>query len=222
MLTLIRKDILLHKTAFYGYLPVVVLYLAYLATQVESRNVFLTFSCIMGAILPMILIAREDKFGAESFICSLPVTRRLVVRAKYGMCWLTALAFVGMGVILYGILAPEQQPATFSCSTAGRVLLLLAVGLGVMLPFTLRFGRAGIMIALVGMQVLGILGLLVAQMFTSRVRLSAVFSTVSEWIESVCTDLGGPLFLATILVFAGISSMASCKVAEALFEGRDL
>ena len=46
MLTLIRKDLLLHKSTFYGFTPAAVVYLGWFASQIDSPNVFATFACI--------------------------------------------------------------------------------------------------------------------------------------------------------------------------------
>ena len=222
MLTLIRKDMLLHKTAFYGYVPVLVVYLAYLASQLSSRNVFITFACIMAAILPMVLITREDKFGAEAFVCSLPVTRRQVVHAKYVMSWSSALILTIIGLFLYSIFAPEGRVAIWSVSTAGRVLLTLSLGLGVVLPFSLRFGWVGLIAGLVGMQVIGILTLLLVRTFSTNLRIGDAFNAVSGFIERMHSQLGGPLFVAAVIVILTIFNLVSCKTAVALFERREL
>lgn len=221
MLTLIRKDLLLHKVAFYGYMPVLVIYLAYLAGEVSSLNVFITFSCIMAAILPMVLIAREDKFGAEAFVCSLPVTRRQVVHAKYVMCWSTALVLAVIGLILYSIFAADGRLATWSVSTASRVLLTLSLGLGVALPLSLRFGWIGLIVFLVGCQVLGIVAILLVRTFTTNLRLGDIFNPIWGMIERMHTQLGGPLFFAVVFVMFAIFNLASCRFAVALFERRD-
>ena len=222
MLTLIRKDLLLHKTAFYGYMPVLVIYLGYLAGQVSSLNVFITFTCIMAAILPMVLITREDKFGAEAFVCSLPVTRRGVVHAKYVMCWSTSLILTVIGLILYSVFAAEGRPAIWSISTASRVLLTLSLGLGVALPFSLRFGWMGLIVGLIGMQILGIVTLLLVTTFATNLRLSDTFNAVSRFIEGMHSQLGSPLFLAAVIAVVTIFNLTSCQIAVAWFARREL
>jgi hypothetical protein len=81
MRTLIRKDLILHKVAFFGFTLVLVIYMGWLASEVSSLNSFITFTCIYAAILPMVFIAREDKCRAGMFLCRLPVTREQLTRA---------------------------------------------------------------------------------------------------------------------------------------------
>ncbi len=221
MLNLIRKDLLLHKTAFYGYMPVLVVYLAYLAGQVSSLNVFITFSCIMAAILPLVLITREDKFGAEAFICSLPVTRRQVVHAKYVLCWSIALILAVIGLVLYSIFAIDGSSAMWSVSTASRVLLTLSLGLGVAIPLSLRFGWIGLIIGLVGTQVLGIVAILFVKTFATGLRLGDVFNSVWVSLEGLHSRLGHPLFLAAVFVILVAFNLASGAIAVRLFERRE-
>ena len=221
MLTLIRKDLLLHKTAFYGFTPVLVIYLIWMASHGESRNAYITFACIFATILPLIFIAREDKFGAEAFVCSLPVTRGQVARAKYLISWGVALIFALIGLVIYSLLAAEGALAIWSVSTAGRVLLSLTLGLGVMLPFLLWFGWTGLIVGLVGTQVLGVVTLLIVKTFTTDLRLSDAFTAVSDFIEGMHSQLGGLLFFAAVIVIFAIFNLVSCKIAVALFERRE-
>jgi hypothetical protein len=221
MFALIRKDLLLHKTAFYGYTPVMVIYLAYLASQVSSRGAFIVFSCIMSTILPMVLITREEKFGAEVFVCSLPVTRRQVVHAKYIICWIIAFVLAMMGLVLYSIFAGERSLEIWSVSNASLVFFALSLGLGVALPFSLRFGWTGLIAGLVGMQLIGIILLLIVNNFSTNFRLRDVFVGMSDFIAGIHSQLGDPLFYVAVVIILTIFNLASCKIGTALFERRE-
>ncbi len=222
MLKLIRKDLLLHKPAFYGYVPVLLIYLAYLATQVSSQNVFITFACIMAAILPMVLITREDKFGAEVFICSLPITRRQAVRAKYVMCVSTALTLAIIGLTLYSIFAPRGGLAVWSIASASRVLLILTMGLCLSIPCSLRFGWVGLIAGLVTLQVFGIVTLHIVNTFATNLQLRDVFGAISDFIERAHSQLGSPLAFAAVVIIVTVVNLTACKIAESSFEQREL
>lgn len=221
MFALIRKDLLLHKTAFYGYTPVMVIYLAYLASQVSSRGAFIVFACIMSTILPMVLITREEKFGAEVFVCSLPVTRRQVVHAKYIICWFIAFVLAMMGLVLYSIFAGQGRLEIWSVSNASLVFFVLSLGLGVALPFSLRFGWTGLIAGLVGMQLIGIILLLIVNNFSTNFRLRDVFVALSDFIAGIHSQLGDPLFYVAVVIILTIFNLASCKIGAALFERRE-
>lgn len=221
MLTLMRKDLLLHKMTFYCATPALVAYVGWFASQRDLRGAFITFDCIIAGVLPMVLIAREDIFRVEAFICSLPVTRRQVVRAKYVISWAIALTFTVVGLILYSIFATERLHEIWSVSTASRVLVMLSVGLGVALPLALRFGWIGLTVFGVGIQILAMGLYIIAKTFVTRLRLPDVFKAVSESIEGLHSWLGDPLFLAAVIVILATFNFASYKIAEALFERRE-
>ncbi len=221
MLTLIRKDLLLHKVAFYGFTPAAVVYLGWFASQIDSPNVFTTFACIFASVLPLVLIAREDVFHAEAFICSLPVTRRQVVHAKYAVSWALALIFTVIGLVLYSIFAAEGLPAIWSVSTGNRILLTLSVGLGVALPFSLRFGWLGLTVLGVGTQLLGLVVYLTVKALATRLSLGNIFAAARDQIERLHSWLGEPLFLAAVICVLVAFNFASCRIAVALFERRE-
>ncbi len=222
MRKLIRKDLILHKAAIFGFTPVLVIYLAWLAGQVSSRNSFITFSCIYAAILPMVFIAREDKCHAGMFLCSLPVTREQLTRAKYLLSWSVALPCALASFVLYSIFGPEAPSAIWNVSAVGRVLLLLTVGLGLMLPFLVRFGWMGLIIGLVGVQILGVVSLHLFRALSPDLRLKDVFNAISRFIDGAQTELGDPLYVLAALSTFALFNLASCKIAAALYERREL
>jgi ABC-type transport system involved in multi-copper enzyme maturation permease subunit len=221
MLNLIRKDLICHKPALYGYLPVMAIYLSYLAGEVSSRGVFIVFSCIMSAILPMVLITREEKAGAEAFICSLPVTRRQVVCAKYVMCWALTLTLTLMAIVLYSYFAGEEGAEIWQVSTANHVLVILSLVLCFALPFSLRFGFAGLIGGLVGIQVVGILSLLLSKNLKTGISIKDIFLAVSEFIANTHAQLGAVPFFVALFVVLAILNLASCKIGILMFERRE-
>ena len=222
MLSLIRKDLLLHKMPLYGFMLASVVYLGWFASQIDSPNSYITFVCMIAGVLPMVLIAREDVLRTDAFICSLPVTRRQVVQAKYVISWAMCLVIIVIGLVLYSIFATEECLEIWSLSTAGRVFMTLSLGLGVALPFALRFGWIGLTVFGVGMQILAMVVYLIAKTFVTSLRLPDVFNAISKCIEGLDSRLGDPLFLAAVIVVLAIFNLASCRIAVALFERREL
>lgn len=221
MLALIRKDLLLHKAAFFGFTPVLLIFLAWYARQGDSQNAFVTFACIYAAIMPMVIIAREDKFKAEAFVCSLPVTRREIAQGKYVVSWCVAFTFAVVALVIYSIFAEGRAADVWSIPTAGRVLLTLTVALSIMLPFLLRFGWMGLIVGLVGFQILGIVTLLLFRALKTDLRIGDVFRSVSEFIDSLNVQLGDPLFLLLAAIFLLFCNLASCRIGIALYEQRE-
>lgn len=222
MLTLIRKDLLLHKTVYYGFTPAAVVYLGWFASRIDSPTVFATFACIFACVLPLVLVAREDVYHAEAFVCSLPVTRRQVVHAKYAISWALALILTTIGLVLYWTFASAEQGEIWSVSVANRSLLTLAVGLGAALPFALRFGWLGLTLFGIGMQVLSIVAYFIVSTFATVLPLGDAFAAVADGLAETRSTLGDPLFLAAVAAVLAIFSLASCKIAVTLFERKEL
>ena len=222
MFALIRKDLLLHKGAFLGFGPVLVIFLSWLANQGDSRNAFVVFAAIYASILPMVFIAREDKFGAEPFICSLPVTRQKIALAKYFLSWVVAFVFSIVGFAAFSVFAPEAPLGFWSVGRAGRFLLVLTLCLGLMLPFLLRFGWLGMMVGLVGAQVLGIVALLITKAFKGSFRPHDFFNAVSNFIADSRTVLGESLFAVAALIAFCAVNFVSYKIAVAMYRRREL
>ena len=181
MLALIGKDLLLHRTTILIATPALVIYAGMFASFKNLHGAFIIFACIIALVLPMVLIARENVFRGEAFICSLPVTRRQVVQAKYVISWVISLVFVVFSLVLFSLFASERLREIWSLATAGRVLLTLSLGFGIALPFALRFGWIGLTVFGVGMQILVMLVYFVVKTFLTSLRLPDVF----EWILTV-------------------------------------
>lgn len=222
MLTLIRKDLLLHKPAYLGFTPAAVIYLGWFASRIDSPVVYATFAGIFACVLPLVLVAREDVYQAEAFVCSLPVTRGQVVHARYIISWSLALVFTVIGLVLYATFASAGSGAIWSVSVANRSLLTLAVGLGVALPFAIRFGWFGLTVFGIGMQLLGIAAYFIVSALASRLPLGDAFAAIAESLAAIQASLGGPLFLAAVASVLVIFNLVSCKIAVTLFARREL
>jgi hypothetical protein len=221
MLALIHKDVLLHKVAYLGFVPILVIFLPWLAYVIDSPAVYASFACTYGSVLPIVLIAREDVFRANSFTCSLPVTRRRVVQARYLISWAIALALTLLGLGLYSIFSTVEPFEAWSVSTAQRVLVTLSLVLGVALPFALRFGWIGLTVLGVGLQLAGIVFLFILKTFSASRWILDGFNAIPNCIEGARSMLGDPVFLVATLAALAIFNLASCEVAVALYKRRE-
>ncbi len=219
---LIRKDFIVHKAALLGFSLVMVCFLSWLASQGDSQNAFITIACLYSTILAVTLIGREDKFAAEAFVCSLPVTRRQVTRARYLTSWIVTLTCSLLGFVLYSLFGVEDAGAIWQVSSLGRMLLIQSAALGLLLPFLIRFGWQGLIFGLVGMQVFGILMFLIVRSLAPGVRLTDTFNIVSDFIDESQVQLGDALFILAALVALVSFNLASCRVAEVLFDRKEL
>ena len=179
-------------------------------------------ACIYATILPMTLIAREDKFGVDGFICSLPVTRAQVVCARYVVSWGSALACTLAALVLYTIFAAGDSTVVWSSASLGRALLILTGGLSLVLPFMVRFGWMGLLVGLIGAQVLGVAVLLISQLVAPDLRIRDALHGISDFINGWRAHLGGPGFLITTILVLGICNAISCSIAVFLYRRREL
>jgi len=154
----ILKDFLLHKKFLLGFGPAYVVYMAIFGSRISGSGVSAGFGPLLYALLPLTIYAREDKFKAEGFSLSLPVTRRDLILSRYIMAWITMLAMYGSASVL-SLLIPGTKlgvSTVFLPKTVLMALFFMTLIFGMLMPLFTRFGMVGLMIFLITMQVLGI------------------------------------------------------------------
>jgi ABC-2 family transporter protein len=215
---LIRKDLLLTRKRLLlnaGLLLVFVIFLLHWGDI--PVGLFAGALALMFSFSPVTVVAHEDKSRAVALGCSLPVRRRDIVRARY-------LLGLGLGVVgLAGawLLAlawpwsPYNAAALLAPATLLTALGVLVVSMALFLPLAIRFGFVGIMIVLVGLQVLGVSDLFLANRFGI-----AHDTTLSlDWLHSLLGDAG---FFVTAFAALAVLLAASLQVSTSLFERQDL
>jgi hypothetical protein len=89
------------------------------------------------------------------------------------------------------------------------------------LPVLLRFGWWGLIGGFIGMQVVGIITVLIVQALLPDLQLINSFIAISDFVANRRAQLGGPLFLTAIVVAGAVVNLVSCKIAVMLFERRE-
>jgi hypothetical protein len=224
MWTLIRKDLIFNRRMlglnFAFYLLLLPVY-ASLVRDVPP-TAYAGFAAVICAMVPLTLVAREDKFRTAALTCSLPVTRDAVVSARYWGGGLVTLAAIAV-ILAAGYLVPQTGFAARGVEH-GRPLVVAFVIAGLvqaaLLPFTIRFGLAGLMVFLVGAQVLGIVALLSAMLLGLDV-LRGVIGTIGAALRAL-RDWGGDAGFAAVLVAAVVLiSIASHALSQRLYRARE-
>jgi len=200
----------------------------YLATQVSSARVWLVFASIYASFLAVTLFIREDKFGATGWACTLPVTRRELVLARFIEAWLMVLVALGamtlLAVVVPGsVVSPADllQPSTLLISAT-----IVTLVLSLMQPFTIRFGFLGVMIFLIGMQVLGVV-LLTALMALRRSGsvtgrpIADAISTFGSGLAFVREALSPTPFVLLVLAALLLTNWLGYSSAIFLFRRRE-
>jgi hypothetical protein len=217
MWTLVRKDLILDRRMvglnFAIYLVMGPVFL----TLLDEAPVGLIagWAGLVGAMIPLSLVAREDKFKTAPLTCSLPVTRDAVVQARYVGGWILALGgalavlTACYGATLAGLAHPSGSWA------GGFLIAFLIVGLFMagLVPFTMRFGFAGLIGFLVAAQVLGIVLFLSAALLGAHGSVGTVIRGAVGAVQSLRETFGPPglaaLLAAATIVLNGVSFILS-------------
>ena len=224
MLNLLRMDFILNKLVMVIYLIMLTAYLVWMSMEVGSASLYTMAACLMVGMVPVSIVAREDKFKAAALSCSLPVSRTLVVQSRYISSWLFmlvgliyALALVlvvpGSKLSAGQLLHPDQL------SLALVMLTLLMAGL---MPFIIRFGMMGLMIFLVAAQVLGVVSFLVASLASGSGGLRGLVAGIAGNLAALRDGLGSPGFYLLVLAVALGLNYLSYRISAAVFRRRDL
>jgi hypothetical protein len=227
MLKLLRKDLILNWRALATtYALWSALWLGYPAlrpggdTSFNAWAVMVSLAC---AFLPVMLLVREDKFKAGALACSLPARREDIVVSHYVAAWLVAVAGAAVAVGVMSVLSiagmSELAPPT------ARIPIVSAATIGVVvavfLPFTLRFGIAGLIGFLILAQLVGIAALLASAMFGGAGGLRAAITAAASFLTSTRETLGPIAFSALILAAVLALNVASCRLSVLVYRTRE-
>lgn len=227
---LLLRDWILNRRALLASLGIFSLFQIYFVLRTDSARAWLVFSAIYAAFLTLAPSGRDDKFRATAWACTLPVSRRDLVRGRYaGALLLAALAMalaVGMAALIPGsrVSLPDlADPATLFLAAAAITLIV-----ALMTPFTIRFGIMGVMVFLVAMQVLGAALLLVLIATGGRHEaggsnpIRRAIGGAIDGLVALREALSPPLFyLAVAAVLVGIAWLGY-RLTAALFLRREL
>ena len=186
-----------------------------------THGEFLALSAIMGSLLPLVVIAREDRFRARDVIAALPLRRRAVVRARYLGGFLLAGGLVALVIALQWALYPER-PQTATLLAPGNLAFAAsaaALFLGAIMPLVFRFGWAGLLIFLAATQLLGTL-LLFASSSSGGVR-DGVGSLIRS-LQSLRAGTGDPAFYLLLTMGLALAVFGSYRLSARFFERSDL
>lgn len=224
MWNLVRKDMVLGRWILtVNGAVALVAPLIVLVTEEPPLGFYVFYVALMCAMLPISLIAKEDKFSATALTCSLPVTRHKVVTSRYVGAWLIAGGWMVV-VLAFGLLVPQIRDLWGSGAGNGLLTGLTLIGftIAVFVPFTIRFGMTGLLVGLVGLQVLGMVLFLVA-LATGDVegierRVRVVVDAVSDYHGRV----GPVIFAASVIAGIAVLNWVSWTVSQRVFRTRDL
>jgi ABC-type transport system involved in multi-copper enzyme maturation permease subunit len=223
MWTLVRKDLILNRKILGLNLAFYLLLLPGMASldRTAPPQLYAGFAAVVCSIIPLTLVAREDKFRTAALTCSLPVTRDAIVSARYWGGGLAALAGTIL-ILAAGYLLPQTGFA--ARGGVGTALLAAFVVLGLvqatLLPFTIRYGLVGLLLFMVALQVLGIV-VFMAAMLLGHDLLRGLIQALGAALHAV-RDRAGAGGLAALLVTATLLlNLASHDLSRRLYRARE-
>lgn len=226
MLKILRLEYLFSRRQVLIVLAIFSAYFAYMAGRIDSPRLFIVMTSLMvGLSMPFVMLGREDKFKTAALVCSLPVRRSTVVLGKYAATWIA----IGLG-LAYALVLTAALPFSkiavaevLSLKTLLVCVFLISLVFAVILPFTLRFGLTGVIILLVGTQLLGIVALVLAQL--SRMAnnpLRLLIRAVERGLRTLLYHEPTAAFLLALLTAVVAINALSMLAGWLLYSRRDL
>jgi hypothetical protein len=224
MRKLILKDLLLDWRMLLGTLAVYSAWAVYLQWGRELDTVRPVLAWAMFAFIPFMLIAREDRWRALSVTCSLPVSRRTVVAARYALIWMFVL--LGLALTLAVQLLRHGGQAMWADGRGLQIVVLggavIALFVAFLFPLIVRFGYFGLMAFLVGVQLLGIMLFLAAKATGGLPALRSAGKSVATWVGSALQGGGAHAADVVLVALAIVLQIGSYWLTQALFARRDV
>jgi len=225
MWNLIRKDLILgHRTLIVnGSMALVAPFILLLPDEPPPVILYVLYVGLMCTMLPVGLIAKEEKFSATAFTCSLPMTRRDIVTSRYLGGWF--IAGGSMAVVLALGLTVGAVRDLWSDGASGGLLagfVILGLTIAIVIPFTIRFGMNGLLFGLVGLQVLGMVMFLLALATGGLDAVERAVKTAVDAVGSYHEGVGPIGFAATVILGVAVLNWLSWKASLRIFRTRDL
>jgi ABC-2 family transporter protein len=226
MLKLLRLEYLFNLRQLLIVLAIFSVYFAWAVTRIDSPGVFTIATSIMvGLGIPFTIVGREDKFKTAALVCSLPVRRSTVVLSKFAATWAAILLGLGYNVFLTAVLPFSKVPlgGILSVKNLFVSLFLMSLLFAVILPFTIRFGLTGIIILLVGCQLLGIVTLILTQMLGGAGNpLRLFFRAAERGLKLLLHHQATPAYLLALAGGTIAVNLLAILVSRALYARREL
>ena len=213
-----------NRRIFVTLLALMPFYFIWMSNSIPETKLFLLITALMSSFLPFSLMLREDKFKAQALVCSLPVKRAQIIRMRYGILWLAALAFLLM-ILAVVFISPFSKVDGGAMLTTGGLFYFFAVTtliIAVLYPFSVYFGAMGFIIVLVAFQFLGIgLQALIVALGWGR-DLMSFPRAIAASLHASRIALGEPLFYGVLLILIVSLNAISLIVSIRLFQNKEI
>jgi hypothetical protein len=220
--TLIRKDLILNRSQFIWLGIIVIGFSVYLGVAKVLVTAGMAFSAFVCSLLPTMMSGREDRFHSLGFICSLPVTRRQIVTARYLITLAQFPAFVFLfSIVIWPFSFPRFPVEILLPFTLLAVFTAYTIGVSLAFPLVLRFGFMGLLFGLVAAQVVGTLMLALGSR-GGILGIERIFRGIGSTMGQLRALLGDAPYFLLVLAALGALWAGSYAVALALFTRKEI
>ena len=219
----VRSELILNRRAIlYNAAMLVAMAVAY-ALLLEGPGAVLAVAVIIVPAQAVPLV-RASKFRADATACALPVTRDQLVAGKL-LAVLVVMA-VGFALVLgVALVAPHPGFTTAEVLHPDRLatlVLLMALVSSLLAPLMLRFGFLGILVLVLGLNLLTVIVFVLTAAGVIRSALDFLFRDLPRAAAGFREAAGFPGFHLGALAAACLSGYLSLKVSQRVYRRREL
>jgi ABC-type transport system involved in multi-copper enzyme maturation permease subunit len=218
----LRKDLLLNARHLWGILPWF-LWVAYAMSEPDAGRITAVGAAFIGSLMAATIGAREDKLRTTATLASLPVSRSVLVEARYLLAYVVGAATYLAVVVMAAVLPWSVQRAAelVELRTLLLTLTLASAAITLMTPLVTRFGLLGVVLVLGAFQLLGVALMVAFELFGKR-SAAGVFSTIERGISDLHRNLDQPVVILETAAALALATWLSFRLSVFLAERRDL
>ena len=218
----LRKDLLLNARHLWGILPWF-LWVAYAMSEPDAGRITAVGAAFIGSLMAATIGAREDKLRTTATLASLPVSRSVLVEARYLLAYVVGAVTYLAVVVMAAVLPWSVQRAAelVELRTLLLTLTLASAAITLMTPLVTRFGLLGVVLVLGAFQLLGVALMVAFELFGKR-SAAGVFSTIERGISDLHRNLDQPVVILETAAALALATWLSFRLSVFLAERRDL
>ena len=135
----LRKDLLLNARHLWGILPWFV-WVAYAMSEPDAGRMMAVGAGFIGSLMATTIAAREDKLRTSATLASLPVSRRILVQARYVVAYVVGTATYLVVAAMAAVLPWSVQDSAelFEVKTVLLTVTLASMAIALLMPVVLR------------------------------------------------------------------------------------
>jgi len=226
---LVRRDWILYRASVLMAVFVFATFqILFVQVPLDFPYIWLFLTCIWVAFLTLSPLAREMRTQGAAWSCTLPVSRRDLVKARYFGAWIL-VAGAYLVALAVAFLAPGSKVSPWFAIDLDTLLIgatIVTVILVFLLPSVIRFGVKGVLVLLVPLNLVLPIVFVASKVTGTQDSLENNLLTGLQALAAVTAGLrdglSRPLFYIMVVLLLFALNWASYRMAVALFLRREL